>query len=676
MFYSHEILTSPEHGVATVWLVATLGARSISRRLNRKTIQDVDVPKACNVIMDQVAPMALRLQSNLLYGVSRVYSQQCGYTLLDVQAMHDKMRTMLRSVAARGLDPSAGKARPDQLILPYDPTFLPENNLPGLAIDFSKLTQLLEATESQQSSFLPGTPDLSQSAISSNSSLRLSFGSDDNNIPGNIGGFSSEADIGGSVQGGLTLAGLLGSSLGDDGGVLLQPDFEFDEDGNIIELGTRHQSEARTPIFADEDVEMAIPDQPRQPTQQPIPSIEQGSPAPEAENTSDRDQVTMPQRYRAPKLLPSDGQTALRSFELSKMSTDYMQNMTVASRQKQNNRIPTQAKKNAAYWVFGIGIGCVGSGVGISRAVHPLHFFSGDELREALAPNLAGRKRRAEDDEESEGRRVRAREEEDDNMGMAGLADDNNLWNEDVELGRRASPALQDDHSSQMPWNITASIQSSRHETSANIFRGFGSVSDFSSRGVSEYAGALASDEALGLPRRAHSRLTSASPLAGRGLPYDINQLNGLSIPGQDDDLEGFDLTQYLEDNAMADSHSIGDAPGPSYTSQPKLQNSLAESVMDQQSLNFLDFVAAKINTSKPDTGAQGSSADNEITFSTLLPPHKTSHNVATQGFMHILALTTKGFLSIRQDAYADQSSEEHGVRYEYGEISMRLVQM
>ena len=45
------------------------------------------------------------------YGISRVYSQQCGYTLLDVQAMHDKMRQTLRSVPAGGLDPSAGKAR-------------------------------------------------------------------------------------------------------------------------------------------------------------------------------------------------------------------------------------------------------------------------------------------------------------------------------------------------------------------------------------------------------------------------------------------------------------------------------------------------------------------------------------------------------------------------------------
>ncbi|KAH8431524.1 Rad21/Rec8 N-terminal domain-containing protein [Aspergillus melleus] len=67
MFYSHEILTSPEHGVATIWLVATLGPRSITKKLNRKAILDVDVPKACKVIMDPAAPMALRLQGNLLW---------------------------------------------------------------------------------------------------------------------------------------------------------------------------------------------------------------------------------------------------------------------------------------------------------------------------------------------------------------------------------------------------------------------------------------------------------------------------------------------------------------------------------------------------------------------------------------------------------------------------------
>jgi hypothetical protein len=48
-------------------LVATLGSKSSLKRINRKQILDVDVAKACQTIVDPVAPMALRLQGNLLY---------------------------------------------------------------------------------------------------------------------------------------------------------------------------------------------------------------------------------------------------------------------------------------------------------------------------------------------------------------------------------------------------------------------------------------------------------------------------------------------------------------------------------------------------------------------------------------------------------------------------------
>lgn len=47
-------------------LVATLGSKSSLKRINRKQILDVDVAKACQTIVDPVAPMALRLQGNLL----------------------------------------------------------------------------------------------------------------------------------------------------------------------------------------------------------------------------------------------------------------------------------------------------------------------------------------------------------------------------------------------------------------------------------------------------------------------------------------------------------------------------------------------------------------------------------------------------------------------------------
>lgn len=100
MFYSHEGNTStPTHSqqksdprspyIAQIWrrnrlvskegaqlllptsdtngrLVATLGSKSSLKRINRKQILDVDVAKACKTIIDPVAPMALRLQGNLL----------------------------------------------------------------------------------------------------------------------------------------------------------------------------------------------------------------------------------------------------------------------------------------------------------------------------------------------------------------------------------------------------------------------------------------------------------------------------------------------------------------------------------------------------------------------------------------------------------------------------------
>jgi hypothetical protein len=48
-------------------LVATLGSKSTLKKVTRKAILDVDVPKACGTIQDPSAPMALRLQGNLLY---------------------------------------------------------------------------------------------------------------------------------------------------------------------------------------------------------------------------------------------------------------------------------------------------------------------------------------------------------------------------------------------------------------------------------------------------------------------------------------------------------------------------------------------------------------------------------------------------------------------------------
>jgi meiotic recombination protein REC8, fungi type len=79
--------------------------------VSRKTIQDVNVRKAVNKIIDPGAPLALRLQGNLLYGVSRVYSQQCTYMLVDAEKLQSDMKLLFRGDCMNQIDHRAGKSK-------------------------------------------------------------------------------------------------------------------------------------------------------------------------------------------------------------------------------------------------------------------------------------------------------------------------------------------------------------------------------------------------------------------------------------------------------------------------------------------------------------------------------------------------------------------------------------
>lgn len=126
--------------------------------------------------------------------------------------------------------------RPDQLVLPYDPSFLPDVNLPGLDFDLSKFDLQPERPTSQGSSLLwSKSPETSQFSLPMTGQPQLDIPSSDHF---NLGGFGSETDIS-SVQRRPQLGRALGLELGIEEGVLLQPDFEFDEDGNLIEFEHR-----------------------------------------------------------------------------------------------------------------------------------------------------------------------------------------------------------------------------------------------------------------------------------------------------------------------------------------------------------------------------------------------------------------------------------------------------
>ncbi|MCJ1404428.1 hypothetical protein MMC11_007653 [Xylographa trunciseda] len=702
MFYSHEVLTSRKYGVATVWLVATLGSKSNLKKINRKAILDVDIPKACMTITQPEAPMALRLQSNLLYGVSRVYSQQCFYVLVDAQNAQNNMRTLLKVVKTSELDPEAGRARPDQLILQDNPAFLPDIDLPSLDLDLSLFENSTQGS-SHRTSIM--SANSIQSSISSNKDGEASvFGlvipTSDSGNAGGTGGFHL-ADLGSSTTKRDTRNADI---FPEEQGFFPDVDFNFDAEGNMIELEAppARQVEDRVPrvwsdsgvssqmrqdhdeallaghlelagaIDLDLDIPMMEADHSALPLADPFSNIvsapresqsflKSSSAVPE-EETSESAEAAQVRTRRGPRIIPVDEAPELRHSDLAQWTANYTGNMKEAARQKRQHKLPFQAKKNAAAWVFGAGIGGVGSELTSHNMRSPLDMFAGDALMEALTGvkrHITGRKRaRGEEDEEaseSSGVRTRRPRSEEEEVGrgeslILGSEGMQPLFGDDsIEIGRDAPPLLED-FSSQMPWNITASAQGSRQGSMVHN-RGFtSSVGGFpTSAGNPSSVPPPPFGTTDSFNRRA-SRLVSASPLLGRG-PH---RQSSIELPVHDDneDFPGGHLI--LDDQALEDFQLYG--PAADVDTQIAAQSQWVRETLDRESTNFLDFVKAEIAA----TSARLNEDDDElaggfhipkdsINFHELLPPAQHSRIVAAQAFHHMLALANKGLLSANQ---------------------------
>jgi meiotic recombination protein REC8 len=147
------------------------------------------------------------------------------------------------------------------------------------------------------------------------------------------------------------------------------------------------------------------------------------SEVPEEDESESAEAAQVPKR-RGRRALPLDTVTELRNSDLAQWNTDYVTNMEEAAHRKAQHKQVVQAKRNAAAWVFGNGLGGVGTGFAIPNLRNPLDMFAGDKLYEALTGsqiNLAGRKRgrAAEEGEtsESEERRTRPRSEDEEQVG-------------------------------------------------------------------------------------------------------------------------------------------------------------------------------------------------------------------------------------------------------------------
>lgn len=169
-----------------------------------------------------------------------------------------------------------------------------------------------------------------------------------------------------------------------------------------------------------------------------------------------------------------------------------------------------------------------------------------------------------------------------------------------------------------------------------------------SGRGVSSVT-AGGGGQPSSLERRA-SRITSASPLLGRGLER-FSSLELLAHEDEDELLGGHDLPS---SRATDNFQLYGPAAGVS--TQTAAESQWIRATLDHESSNFLEFLKAEIEQKMPrieeeDRESTGVNvARPSVVFEELLPPSQHTKVVAAQALHHVLALATKGLITVQQD--------------------------
>ncbi|KAI1019743.1 hypothetical protein LB504_009612 [Fusarium proliferatum] len=660
MFYSHEILNNTQYGVATIWLVATVG-KSNQKRLTRKAIQQVNVPKACETIIDPGAPLALRLQGNLLYGVSRVYAQQCRYMLSDAEKTQSDMMTFFRVMDTSETDPNAGKSKRHQITLQDDPSFDPLSTIPKLDLLASVDDLVLLSTKfSSQGSVSQMTPKTQGSSSSGRGNSQLNFDIPQSSHSGRSYRLPTDLDHDSPfakpfhTQDPVEDFNPFGVDIANMPGL----DLNFDLDGNLIEFGDMEpqlpplpgtaafeeqlQIQAANaglgvengPLEGDNVIIMgedALPDA------EPFPkrsvarkATSSAEPSSESVSTEQAKAPLRRQRRRRIRQMV-DGKNHVAATEMRSWSMNYLNNMKANYKPRLATTV-AQARHNAKALLFDNGL--AGIGRASSGATHLLaEHFSGMALLAQLQgknpeqePESVTRGRRrasaeAFEDEHNEARNVRQKLDHANELGR-GVDYDMGavMFGEDIapEMGMDAAKGLEDRHSSSMaPWSRPPSA------APGSSIRGQGS---------------------------AQKRFPAPSPLHARGSAIrPIERWSDQLGPQYGSD----DLAMLRsQDSSIGDEGFMVDVE---FGNGDDTQGSGA--VIDASALDFLGYATSRVE-SKGYTRSCEQAGRRWIDFNTLtdeLDDPANSKKFASEAFMHVLVLATKNVIAIEQDGIADK---------------------
>ncbi|OSD03409.1 hypothetical protein PYCCODRAFT_1466798 [Trametes coccinea BRFM310] len=126
MFFSPDLLERRDSGYGLLWLAATLGPKSSFKRLPKRSVLTADIAQLCELIVQPAEPLALRLSSNLMIGVARVYKVKQELFFTDVTTCYNALKKAvqdLSSMSANAAQLQMGQPtlRAEALTLTADP---------------------------------------------------------------------------------------------------------------------------------------------------------------------------------------------------------------------------------------------------------------------------------------------------------------------------------------------------------------------------------------------------------------------------------------------------------------------------------------------------------------------------------------------------------------------------
>lgn len=79
-------------------MAATLGSKTAYKNLSKRSVMTADITQLCDLIAEPMEPLALRLSSNLMYGVVRVYKVKQDIFMTDVNSCVNALKKMVQDI--------------------------------------------------------------------------------------------------------------------------------------------------------------------------------------------------------------------------------------------------------------------------------------------------------------------------------------------------------------------------------------------------------------------------------------------------------------------------------------------------------------------------------------------------------------------------------------------------